>query len=243
MSWEKFAFVTDVHGDMQDPASVTAFHKFCAMWKPTVRVCGGDAFDFRAIRKGASDEEKRDSMLEDFRMGWEFMETFKPTVYLLGNHCQRLWDLAAADKGVTSDFAKKCTAEIEGNLKRMKCRVFPYDRRAGVFELGKLRMVHGFGGGGKTMARTHANAYGHVLMGHNHSIDYFSSPSLDGRFGMSVGCLCDLDMDYLHSSIGSLAHANGWAYGAVNTRTGDFKVWQAEKIAGKFVVTGEPIFL
>ena len=243
MSWEKFAFVTDVHGDMQDSASVTAFHKFCAMWKPTVRVCGGDAWDFRAIRKGASEEEKRDSMTRDYEMGWEFLEAFKPTVFLQGNHDMRLFDLAKEDRGVVSDFAAMCVKDINRKLTAMKCKSLEYDRRRGVFELGKLRMVHGFGGGGKTMARTHANAYGHVLMGHSHAIDYFSSPSLDGRFGMSVGCMCDLDMGYLHSSIGSLAHANGWAYGAVNTRTGDFKVWQAEKIAGKFVVTGEPIFL
>ena len=241
--WTRFTFATDTHGDMMCLKSVEAFHKFCKVWKPTIRVFGGDGFDLRALRRGATEEEKRDSMLRDYEMGWKFIDAYKPTTYLRGNHCERLWDMAAQDKGVISDYAKKCTNEIETRLAKMRCQMLPYDRRAGVYTLGKLSMVHGFGGGGKTTARTHCHAFGNVLVGHTHAVDHYVSPSITRSFGMTVGCLCDLDMSYMRATIGSLTHSLGWAYGICDEKTGDFRVWQAEKIGDQFIAAGEPLFL
>ena len=86
MSYTRFVFGTDVHGDQQDPQAVSAFHKFCTSWKPQVRIMGGDLWDFRPLRKKACEEERRESMMRDYQMGWQFMETFKPNVFLRGNH-------------------------------------------------------------------------------------------------------------------------------------------------------------
>lgn len=241
--YTRFVFLSDVHGDQRDEQAVNAALKFCKIWKPQVRVCGGDAFDLRAIRRGASDEEKRESMVLDYDMGWEFLHAFKPTVFLQGNHEVRAWNLAQESRGLVSDYARKCVQEMEARFAKLKCQVFPYDRRTGVFSLGKLNMVHGYGGGGKTTARTHAIAYGRVLAGHTHAIDYYSLPSISGSFGMTVGCLCKLDMPYLAPTLGSLTHAHGWAYGICDEKTGDFRVWQAEKIGGQFIAAGEPLFL
>ena len=94
MSWTKFVFATDSHGDMQDDASVAMFFKFMAEWKPAIRVMGGDAFDLRPLRKGASEDEKRESIRADIIAGKKFLKRMQPTHFLRGNHDERLWELA-----------------------------------------------------------------------------------------------------------------------------------------------------
>lgn len=103
MSLIRFQVGFDPHGDMQDLPTRKAFFDFAALWKPKLRICGGDLWDFRPLRAGASDDEKRETMRGDFKAGVKWFNEFKPTVYLRGNHCQRLWRLAKAGKGVATD--------------------------------------------------------------------------------------------------------------------------------------------
>ena len=48
----------DVHGDQQDKKACEVFFKFAKDWKPEIRVMGGDLFDFRPLRKKASEDER-----------------------------------------------------------------------------------------------------------------------------------------------------------------------------------------
>lgn len=230
MSWDKFIFSSDLHGDMADAGAVGAFHEFCKVWDPkkkAIRVFGGDLFDFRAIRKGASQEEKSESMRSDVEAGMMFLERYRPKHYLRGNHCERLWELAETT-GVQADYAQYACMDIESKCKRLKINMLPYHKRHGILKIGHLKMLHGFASG-VNAARVTGIVYRSCLFGHIHAILEHSIPDLDHCVARSVGCLCQLDMPYNARHVNTLRQAHGWAYGLINSKTGSYKVWQAER--------------
>jgi hypothetical protein len=240
--WKRFAGCFDVHGDKVDNHASESFFAFTEMWKPHIRIFGGDLWDFRPLRKKASDDEKRESMKQDFEMGREWLERFKPHFFVHGNHDFRLWDLAASDSGVRSDYAKTGCEEIEKLTQKMGCRMLPYHKRKGVLRIGHLKVIHGFACG-VYAARQTALIYGSTLFGHVHDITEHSIPGLERRVARCCGCLCDLDMDYAARTPNTLRQAHGWAYGVIHSTTGNYHVWQAEEIAGKFMIPSDIVEL
>ena len=243
MSFTRFMAVFDPHGDEIDPHASEAMFNFKEnYWKPKIVIHGGDNFDFRAIRKKATEEERRDSMIEDYDAGMNFLKRLKPTYFLRGNHDERLWDLANEDRGVISDFAFKGCGEIEAELDKMGCHMLPYDKRKGVLRLGHLKIIHGYICG-VTAARRTAQIYGSVLMGHGHAIQQASIEGLEQRTGMMAGCLCKLNLDYMRASTGSLVWEHGFCFGIINEKTGHYFVNQARKIDGKWILPSEFVTL
>jgi hypothetical protein len=232
--YKKFIACADVHGDKQDPRAVKAFLEFNSIWKADIRLMLGDLWDFMAIRRGASQEEKEESMQYDFIAGMQFFHDYKPTHFLRGNHDQRLWDLAQFGRGLLGDYAQHGVKEIEDAVRKAKCHMLPYDKKRGVLKLGHMKCVHGYYAG-LYASKKHAETYGSVLIGHNHTIDEYASPGLDRRVGRCIGWLGnDSVMDYTRAKPGVLRWAHGWAYGIINKKTGLYNVWQAEKIGGVF---------
>lgn len=240
--WQKFVAAFDVHGDKQDNQTCAQFFNFLQDWKPHKRIFGGDLWDFRALRGKASDEEKRESMRKDFDAGMRFLAQFKPHYFIRGNHDERLWELAEKDDGVRSDYAINGICEITKAIESMRCTMLPYHKRDGVLRIGHLKILHGFACG-IYAARQTALIYGSSLFGHVHDITEHSIPGLERRVARCCGCLCDLDMEYAARSPNTLRQAHGWAYGVINTRTGNYHVWQAERIAGKFLVPSDIVEL
>ncbi len=236
MAWERFVAGFDPHGSLQDPIANKAFFKFCKDWKPTIRVCGGDLWDMTALRRGASEEERATSLQADFEAGRDWLVELQATHFLRGNHDERLWDLREHHSGVMRDYANKAIDEVNKLTKSLGCTMLPYDRRDGVLKIGKLKLIHGFAAG-VNAARRSAQCYGSVLMGHAHSIQHSSIEGLDNRVGRVCGCLCKLDLPYARANMGSLVWRHGWAYGVVESRTGDYHVYQAEEVNGKFIVS------
>jgi hypothetical protein len=236
----KFTFGTDLHGDRQDAKTLAAFYEFDSEWKPNIRIFGGDLIDLRALRKGASQEERCDSMRADIDAGQSFLRRWKPNHFLRGNHDERLWEAAASVKdGIVSDYAQRGCLEFETLCARLKIQMLPYHKTRGILKIGHLKMMHGFGRGGITATRKHAQIYGALLMGHIHTVDESPIPGLERRVARAVGCLCDLDMDYESRNPDSLRHAHGWAYGVINSKTGAYHVWQAEEIDGTWLLPTE----
>lgn len=238
--WKKLLFATDLHGDRQHAPTVKRLLKFADEFKPDHIVFGGDAFDFRALRRGASAEERAESMRSDVDAALKFMESFfnrKATTkhYLRGNHCERCWDAAGSTDGIISDYALRGTQDIEAKLSRLGTEMLPYHKRLGVLKIGHLKMLHGYYCG-VYAARQHAMTYGSCLFGHVHIIDEHPVPGLERRVARAVGCLCELDMDYNNRNPGTLRQAHGWAYGAINERTGEYFIHQAEEINGTWSV-------
>lgn len=238
----RFLVGADIHGDQQEASAVKAFFKFAEIWKPEIRICAGDLWDFRPLRNGASEDEKRESMREDLKAGKDWFNQFKPTHFLRGNHDQRLWELAIAGRGVVSDFAQEGVEEIEAMVAHHKCKMLPYHKRDGVLKLGHLKVLHGFASG-IYAARQHALVYGSCLFGHVHAIDEHAIPGLERRVARCIGALCKLSMPYNERHMNTLKQAHGFAFGVLSENTGNYHVWQAEEIDGKWIIPSDFIEL
>lgn len=244
MSIKKFVFASDVHGDMQDPAANEKLFSFIQLWKPDLRVFGGDLWDFRPLRRKANEEERRESMVKDYEAGLTWIKRFKPHVFIRGNHDERLWDKAAQNNGLESDYAMSGIVEILTLMEKLKCKMLPYHNRDGVFRPynSSLKMLHGFNSGVNS-ARQTALCYGSSLFGHVHCIDEHSIPGLERRVARSVGCLCRLAMDYNVRTPSALRHSHGFAFGIINEKTGNFFTWQAEEVDGLWIVPSDIVTL
>ena len=234
MGLKRFIFASDLHGDKQDKAAVAALESATEHFKPHHRIFGGDLVDARPLRKGAGSEERAESMVEDWQKGLNFLNRWRPTHLLMGNHDVRLYRLAEADKGIESDFAWKGVNELEGRLKKIGCKFLPYHKKK-FFEFGTLRMIHGFFHG-VYASRQMANVYGSVIYGHTHSVDEFSVPGIERRIARAAGCLCSLDMEYNSHQPNSLRHAHGFVLGGYNQKTGRHWTMQCEEVDGTWVI-------
>jgi hypothetical protein len=235
MAWTPFIFATDAHGDCQDTAACNAMFRFMRDFKPKIRIAS-EFFDFRAWRTKAGPKEQDESTEPDLKAGLSLIDAFRPTHYLVANHCTRLWLRSKdAPDGRVRDLAGRYIAEIEGTLARHRCLTLPYHKRLGVLKIGHLKFLHGFYCG-TTAARQHALAYGSCLFGHGHAIDSASIAGCERRVARMVGCLCDLNMSYADADVGTLRWAHGFAFGWINDKTGNFKVCQAEGVDGEWVL-------
>jgi hypothetical protein len=239
--WKKFVIAADPHGIKQDKAACNVFFDFVDRFKPQIRIHAGDNWDFSPLRNGASPEEKRESMRQDYDAGFQWITKFKPHYYLRGNHCERLWRTADQNNGVLSDYAQMGVIEITALMKRMKCEMRPYHKREGVLQLGSLKILHGFFCGVNAAAQ-HARFFGNCHFGHTHTIDEIPIAGLERRAARGIGCLCQLDMEYNSTQPSSLRHAHGFAYGIVNERTGKYHSWQAEEIEGSWAIPSDIVF-
>ena len=230
---KRWTFAADLHGDKLDQQAVRVFGKFVDSYKPDIRIFGGDLWDFRAWRKGADDNERRERVRADFDAGMEFLRWYKPHYITLGNHDVRLWD-QLENSGPLADFAEGLIGEFNTLARKLKTRVLPFDKRNGVLRLGKMKFAHGFFNGINS-ARQMAQAFGSIMFGHGHAIDVASSPSDDRRAARMVGCLCQLDFRYNRAHVAALRQAHGWGYGLLFDN-GDFHASQAELIHGRAVV-------
>lgn len=230
MSLVRFTYVSDNHGDKVNPLAKAACLSFVRDFKPDIRIHGGDNWDLRPMRRGAHEDEKQESLVADFQAGIEFVQEYQPTVFLRGNHDERLWDLAKYGRGIERDFASRGIGELTQLFEQLNCPVVPYNKRNGVFRLGDLSAIHGYKYGIGAV-RPQANAYGRgrgiVLMGHGHGIWHCPVEGAENLCGWMCGCLCDLEMDYNRANFGSLNQRNGFAYGVIDSKSGRVEAFQA----------------
>lgn len=238
---KRFTVGTDSHGDMQDDHSVASFLAFVHDFKPDIRIHAGDAFDFRNLRRGASDDEKASSLEDDWQMGSDFLMRYfdggKENHLLLGNHDDRLWQFRRSATGLLRDYASDGIKRVEALCARRKIKTLPYDSALGILSLGKLNVLHGYHAGASA-ARQHANIYGNCLFGHVHTDEVAPVASLEPAEARSIPSLCIRDMDYINAKTGKLRHSNGWAYGFL-FEDGTYQLFIAKKINGSFHVASE----
>ena len=236
MKGRRFVVVSDNHGDMVDARSAEALWEFLKDYRPEVRIHAGDNWDFRNLRRGASDEEQMGSLEDDWLAGLDFVKRYfdgaKESHFLRGNHDERLWLLANSAKGLARDYAWDGIKRITDVMQRMRVKMLPYDAAQGVLDLGKLRVLHGYHVG-VGACRNHAHIYGNCLFGHVHSIEAASVPNLVQSEARSIGCLCQRDMDYVAAKTAKLRWGNGWAYGVLFP-DGTYQLWQTRKINDTF---------
>lgn len=174
-------------------------------------------------------------MAQDVAEGCLWLEKFQPTVFLRGNHDERLWDLLEQSEGLMRDHAVTCVQEVEKLVAKLRCPMLPYNKRDGIYEMGSLRFIHGFMTG-ITAARRTALIYGNVVMGHGHGIQAATVEAVEPRAGFMCGMLCRKELIYNRAQTGTLNWENGWGYGVTNEKTGSFQYWQARKIDDKWLL-------
>jgi hypothetical protein len=210
-------------------------------WKPEIRVHAGDNYDFRNLRKGASDEEKAASLADDWEAGNDFLRRFfdggASNHFLRGNHDERLYEFRNSCSGMLRDYATDGIKQMEAVVKKCRAKMLPYDSDLGVLDLGKLSVLHGFHAG-VGACRTHAAIYGNAIFGHVHTIETASVASREPAEARSIGCLCKRDMDYVNKKTGKLRWAQGWAYGLLFP-DGTYQLFQTRNIGGQFYAATE----
>lgn len=236
MKATRFVVASDNHGDMADESACAALFDFLKDFKPAIRIHAGDNWDFRNLRKGASDDEKAASLVDDWEAGSDFLRRFfdggKANHFLRGNHDERLWHFSNSATGLLRDYSRDGISRVERLVKQCSARMLPYDSAKGVLDLGALRVIHGYHAG-VSAARQHANVYRNCLFGHVHTIESSPVASLEPAEARSIGCLCQRDMDYVNAKTGKLRWAQGWAYGILLDDGHSYQLWQARSINGR----------
>lgn len=233
----RFVVAGDVHGDQLDGPTCSALSAFIADYRPEIRVCSGDVFDFRNLRRGASDDEKAHSLEDDWQMGADWLRSFfdggKENHFLRGNHDERLWHFAESATGLLRDYAHDGIKRLGSLAVKCHARMLPYDARLGVLRLGHLNVIHGYFAG-LGAARRHAITYRNCIFGHTHGTDSAPVESCDGPAeARGIGCCCKLDMGYNQHQPAKLRHDNAWVYGVLFD-DGTYQLFQAKKINGRF---------
>lgn len=219
----------DSHGDQADPATMRAFWQFLSIWKPDIRVAGGDHFNFDRYMGRATESERYKSGQHDFDCGINFLKKYGPTHLVWGNHDARLWKQLKDPNENRRDEAEKLIEKIKEAL-APTCRVEMEYRVERWLEIGDLRIFHGVGAGvGKV--REMANIYEKVLIGHLHRFEIVNVPGVKRREGYACGCLAGLWPDYSSTHVSRMAHENGWAYGEV-LPSGHTTVHLARRVGG-----------
>ena len=242
MKGTRFVIGADSHGDQLDPVAANAIMAFIRDYRPTIRIHLGDAYDFRNLRKGASDEEKAESLTEDWDMGSDFLRKFfdggKINHFLRGNHDERLFELQTSATGVMRDYASDAVKRFNQHIKRCRAQMLPYDSRLGILRLGHLKCIHGYACG-KGAAAVHARVYRHCIWGHTHTIETYPVETDEGqKESRGIGALCKIDMPYNSRQTNKLRHNNGWAYG-VMFNDGTYQIWQTSRIGDNFYAAQE----
>lgn len=235
MKTKRFVVASDNHGDMADASVCNALFSFIADYKPDVIVHAGDNWDFRNLRRGATDDEKAASLADDWEAGSEFLARYLSTgserYFLRGNHDERLWQFSNSSTGLLRDYARDGIKKVDNLMRKCRAKMLPYDSAKGVLDLGALRVIHGYHAG-VGAARAHANVYRNCLFGHVHTIESSPVAALEPAEARSIGCLCRRDMDYIASKTGKLRWAQGWAYGLLLDNGRSYQLWQARSING-----------
>jgi hypothetical protein len=236
MKPRRFVIVSDIHGSLMDERACEAAISFTRDFKPDIRVIAGDLWDFAAIRRGASEDERKLSMKDDYDAGRTFANTFfrgdGEKHLMLGNHDVRAFDLCHSPDGVRRDLGIDMVKNIQGVARINGAKLWPYDARTGVLDLGHLRVVHGYHTGASACAH-HSRIYGNVVFGHIHSIESFQTPGLKQQEARSIGCLCSLNPDYANRKTGKLRWAHGFAYGWLFS-DGTYQINQVRNVEGSF---------
>ena len=101
-----------------------------------------------------------------------------------------------------------------------------------------MAFVHGYTAN-MAAVKQHAEIYadpgGAVVMGHIHRIEAVNAIRHGGAKGYSGGCLADIPkLTYAALRPATMRWENGWLFGIIGKK--GFKIWQAERTNGKWIL-------
>jgi predicted phosphodiesterase len=237
MAFKRFIVAADNHGGLIDEITKKKFFEFAKSWKAHYRIHLGDWIDAAPLRKNCSAEEKAGTIAEDYQMGLDFVQEFRPHLLCNGNHDDRLWmHMRHAADGILRERCTELALATEDEFRKIKIKWVPYhiDRYLQMPE-GGPKLIHGFRA---TMypAKSHFEHWGSVLHGHTHKPDFFAGRHIERGSAYSVACMADLNqMEYSNRQPSRLGHRNGWLYGIINTKTSAWHAWHVIREANVFI--------
>jgi hypothetical protein len=233
----------DTHGDEIDPELESKFFEFVKDFKPHIRIHGGDAWNFAALRKKATDAERTTAIAPDYEAGNDFLKRFfdggEQRYFTRGNHDERIYDVAHnATDAALRHYASKMTTEVGVLMRRLRATMLPYHVKDGVLDVEGIRAIHGYAAG-VGAARKFAQVFGTCAFHHTHSMDiapveHWPEPHI----AYGSGCLMKPQQHFNRSQIATLRHEQGWLYGYTDgtratyfqARYKDGRVYAAENI-------------
>jgi hypothetical protein len=237
MSYKKFLVAADNHGSLVSEEAKKKILDFAKSWKPNYKIHLGDLWDFSPLRRGCSPEEKADGISEDYQMGLEFLDAFKPDYLTLGNHDDRIWmnSTKCAD-GMLREHCAKLAQASEDEFRKRKIKWVPYHiSKYLVLPEGGPKFIHGFKSSIHA-AKAHYDGWGSVIHGHVHAPATYYARHIDGGMAFSVGCLADIEqMTYADRYQAKHGWRQGFLFGLINTKTGSWQAWHATNEDGIWV--------
>lgn len=208
------------HGILSDPVALKAVLKFKAAWKPHFTAHLGDCFDTTAFMKeGRAAESGGAKPIEpDMDRGAQFLEDYKPDLFMCGNHEDRLWKLCRDKNELIAYAAGQLVTKITMLCDRMKCKVLPWEYKQG-FRLGNYILCHGtiFS---EFAPRDMAEVNGNVIFAHAHRAGMATARRRDGVMGICVGHLMDPALaEYAKPRKSTYAWSQGFCWGYYNDET------------------------
>lgn len=210
----------DNHGDLACEDTLDAIMEFVARVKPKYRVHLGDNWDFRWARRGVdkTSREAREGLEEDLEAGIRWIERYKPTHFLFGNHDDRIRQIISStdsikDKEDMQDLLDK----MMRTLRRVGCKVIkPYNVKTGFIKIGPITFIHGFSHGMSALlkdARIYGTPGGGFCMGHLHRLEQLNIESHAGGAAWLCGWAGrQEDTEYAFRMTGALRWQNGFMY-------------------------------
>lgn len=238
--WRKFFAVGCTHAGHLDLKAWGEVMKFKERFRPDTTIHLGDFLDTSCWRAGArnspDDPDKGSSFSEDYLHGiGQLKELFSggEHVTMMGNHEWRVFGLTKSSSAVVAYAAEEGVKAIEGALKKLKSRMFPYDVEKGVFLLGPMACVHGYSCG-ESALRDHCEMYGRsVLMAHTHRPEQVRGRTIGSPMGTCVGTLMRIeDAAYARHRRATLRWAHGCAFGEYCADA--VQTWLATPVKGEW---------
>lgn len=232
---KKILVVSCSHGNHIDSASAKAVLQFKKEYKPDTIIHLGDFIDLSAFMASNLKDGSGERIDPDLEEGLDFVMKLEPTTIFLGNHEDRLYNLASSNQELVRWAASKVTQDIEYMARKLKAELVPY---AGTFDsrswrrYGNTAFGHGFLYS-EHAVRDHVEMVGMpVVHGHIHKIVHQPGRAIGAPMGISVGCLASVPaMAYAKNRRATASWCNGYGWGEYDStkcvlHTTRIKEWQ-----------------
>jgi predicted phosphodiesterase len=207
-SYKKVVFLTDIH--YPDNIDLGAIELFLKDYKPDILIYGGDFLDFRYLSK--FDKENKliigDNLKKEYVAVGEIIDRHtrlaqpKEIYFIEGNHEYRMVRYLEKNPVGLGYLEVKNGLEFE----KRGIKWIPFNE---LLKIGKIYYTHGIYHN-MHHAKKHVESYmRNMVYGHTHAIQMYSGPHPTDRpipyIAKSVGCLCNLNPEYMHN------RPNQWA--------------------------------
>jgi len=201
-TYKKGVVLWDIHYPYHDKNCINIIHDFITDFKPDYFILGGDQMDMDSISVFNKDKPllREGKRLKKEYQGFQkdildYFESILPcdciNVFLIGNHEYRTVSLIEREPDYDG------WVNIENNLRLEKYSIIPYNH---TYRVGNMYFAHG-----EKCSRYHCavnlQTYGkQIFTGHVHTNQIFTSNSpVDAlpKQGVSVGCLCNLNPQWM----------------------------------------------